>query len=499
MEKNVFNAHASTVSQIYNRHAHDIPVNKPTTVLIGEYSSNIREQTPTEQVESQPSKYNVLQPVLLIPSQSGDALHDQSDPRYSFNDVLPRAKPIGSPSARQEVGTNKHVKTYASSGTYHRAQQVQQSSQPIDQQYSFRSSETRRPEAQQQLLLKIVPDGSAGNGEFLVPLRRPYPIEKIIEKTVHVPHPVEKVIEKTVPFPVDRVVERQVPVQVQVPVPVPVPQPYPVHVPIVPEQQIRVQHLYPIQKQAPYTFVRRPQQPSAYPLHVGLPATHAYPAEKTVEKPIVASAASRSPRPTIDSGSSIDTTFDKYRQKSNVESILVVPRGSSGEPAARPSDLNASRFHHGDSGYGQSLTAYNYVNGLSYPDVRLMILPRGYNSHAVTSRPHVIPSLYTVPVDAVRRQISYNLVEKDGPTKSDEYIGPVSLAHKSVPRSKTRSPHYSTNIIAQSQSMATTRKSRQPETRYPGSFRQSKMEYGFKPPMVPSVQYDENTATKVEN
>ncbi|KAK0161911.1 hypothetical protein PV327_008312 [Microctonus hyperodae] len=41
-----------------------------------------------------------------------------------------------------------------------------------------------------------------------------------------------------------------------------------------------------------------------------------------------------------------------------------------------------------------------------------------------------------------------------------------------------------------------------PETHYrgnTGNFRQSKMEYGFKPPMIPSIQYDEQTAMKVEN
>ncbi|XP_026829626.1 uncharacterized protein LOC113562962 [Ooceraea biroi] len=495
VEKNVIKAHASTLSQRYNRHEYDTSENKPTSsVLIAEFSSNTQ-QMPAEDVGSQPFKYNDVQPVLLLPSQSGDALRDQSDPQHSFNgdsDVPPRAKPIGSP-ASQEVA-NKYVKTYVP-GTY-RPQQSQ-SGQLIDHQHPLRSSETRRPETQQQLLLKIIPNGSAGDGGFLVPLPRPYPIEKIVEKTVHVPHPVEveKVIEKTV----------------QVPVAVPVAQPYPVHV--MPERQIRVQHLYPVhvERRAPYTLVQRPLPQSSYSLHMRLPVAYSttHTAEKATEKPIVTSGvAPRLPRPyrvdverqpSINSGS-VDIT---YRQKSNAESILenLVPRGT-GEAAARPSEVNASRFHHGTPGYGQSLAAYNYVNTPHYPDVRtLMILPRGY---AATSRPHAVPSLYTVPV-AVRRQIAYNLLEKDGATKGDEYLGPAPLSHKNIPRSKTRSPQYPANSIAaqsQSQSATTTgvlRKSRQPEARYPGSFRQSKMEYGFKPPMVPSVQYDESTATKVEN
>jgi len=401
------------------------------------------------------------------------------------------------------------VKTYVSSTN--RAQQPQ-SNQLTDQQHPFHSPETRRLEAQQQLLLKIIP-GSAGNGGFLVPLPHSYPIEKIVEKTVHtVPHPVE--VEKTVPFPVEKQVQVHVQVPVPVAMPVPVAQSYPVHMQIVPE---RLQHLYPIhiERRVPYTLVQRPlPQSSAYPLHLrfpaAYPAAHA-PAEKVAEKSVVPGTASRPLRPyrtdverqaSIDN-SSVDTIFDKYRQKSKAESILenIVPRGS-GEPTARPSEVNASRFHHGDAAYAteRPSVAYNYVNAPYYPDIRLMILPRGYGSHTMTSRPHIVSSLYAVPV-SLKRQIAYNLVEKDAATKSDEYVGPAQLSHKNVPQSKMRSPQYPTSVAAHSQLATTTvlRKSRQPETRYPGSFRQSKMEYGFKPPMVPSVQYDENTATKVEN
>ncbi|XP_034935549.1 uncharacterized protein [Chelonus insularis] len=51
-------------------------------------------------------------------------------------------------------------------------------------------------------------------------------------------------------------------------------------------------------------------------------------------------------------------------------------------------------------------------------------------------------------------------------------------------------------------SISSSRRVRKPEAHFPsqtGIFRQSKMEYGFKPPIVPSIQYDEETATKVEN
>ncbi|KMQ92900.1 hypothetical protein RF55_7060 [Lasius niger] len=122
---------------------------------------------------------------------------------------------------------------------------------------------------------------------------------------------------------------------------------------------------------------------------------------------------------------------------------------------------------------------YNIDVGKGYvpfTDVKLMILPRKYSSHVVLRPQQAVP---------VRQQIVYNLVERD---KDDAYLGPAPPPRKI---SQSKSPPSATT--------ATLRRSRHPETQYPGSFRQSKMEYGFKPPMVPSVQYDELTATQVEN
>jgi len=86
-------------------------------------------------------------------------------------------------------------------------------------------------------------------------------------------------------------------------------------------------------------------------------------------------------------------------------------------------------------------------------------------------------------------------VEKDKLVK-DEYVGPAPPRKTSQSKMflQTKSPQFS----SAAQSLTSLRKSRQPETHH-GSFRQSKMEYGFKPPMVPSIQYDENTASKVKN
>lgn len=480
-----------------------------------EYSSSIHEQTP---LELQPFKYNGIQPALLAPDQFDDTLYDQSNVRHNFNGhdngMPPRARPIGS-STRQETASEP-VKPYASSAYQYSVQQPQ-SNQPYDHQHQFRSSEIRRPEVQ-QLLLRIIPEGSSANGGFLVPIPRPYPTEKIIEKTVRVPHPIE--IEKKIP---ERLVEKKVQMQV------PVPQPYPVHVQVpvdrVVEKQIRLPHIYPlhiervVEKRVPYTVQRLVVQPPS--LHVRLPAAYpAYPAieqpahatvpmEKATEKPAVSSRPP--PRPyranadrLADSGGPVETRFTKYYQKPQ-EAIFaenVNLHGVAGGLTFVPqpqNETNLPQFY--SIPYGRP-SAYdynidvgkNFVPTAHFSNVKLVILPKKFGSHVIL-RPHTTTSSYTIP--SFGRQILYNLVEKDKAVK-DEYVGPAPPRKTSQSKvfPQTKSPQFS---MSAAQSLATLRKSRQPETQHHGSFRQSKMEYGFKPPMVPSIQYDENTASKVEN
>ncbi|KAK0098810.1 hypothetical protein PV326_002811 [Microctonus aethiopoides] len=94
--------------------------------------------------------------------------------------------------------------------------------------------------------------------------------------------------------------------------------------------------------------------------------------------------------------------------------------------------------------------------------------------------------------------------------KNTEYLGPVSVLaqhalnvhqqNQVVHPAHQETFQYSTGApIATGFSL---KRLKLPETHYrgnTGNFRQSKMEYGFKPPMIPSIQYDEQTAMKVEN
>ncbi|XP_025986045.2 uncharacterized protein LOC105208028 [Solenopsis invicta] len=529
-EKSVIKTHASTFSQNLNRHEYNAleeDAGRPMTSAVGaEYtSSTTREQTPLE--VQQPIKYNGYQSTLLTPNQYDDTLYDQSNVRQNFNGndngVPPRAKLIGS-STRQEAASEP-VKPYVPN-TYQYSVQQPQSNQPYDHQQQFRSPEIRRPEVQ-QLLLRIIPEGASANGGFLVPIPRPsYPIEKI----VHMSHPVEKI-------PVERLVEKKVQIQM-------LPQQYPVHVQVpaerVVEKQIRLPQTYPlhiervVEKRVPYTVQRLIVQPPPYPLHAvrlpgaAYPATYSatapieqpvhatVPMEKATEKPAVSSRPPSPPRPLYrvntdrptGGGNSVETRFTKYYQKpqeaifaenANLQHGLAPAGGFSFAPQLQ-SDTNVSQFYSIPYGrpYDYNIdVGKNFVPTAHFSNVKLVILPKKFANHVIF-RPQTTTPAYVIP--SFGRQILYNLVEKDKTIK-DEYVGPApprkTSQSKVFLQTPAKSPQFTTSA-AQS-SLAALRKSRQPETQHHGSFRQSKMEYGFKPPMVPSIQYDENTASKVEN
>lgn len=506
-QKSVIKAPASTFAQKLNRHEYNAledDVGRPAA----EYSSSPREQTA---LELQPFKYNGVQPVLLAPSnQFDDTLYDQSNVRHNFNGndngIPPRAKPVGT-STRQDAA-GEPAKSYVPSAYQYSVQQPQ-SSHPYDHQHPFRSPEVRRPEAS-QLLLRIIPQGASANGGFLVPIPRPYPIEK----TVHMPHPIET--EKKIP---ERLTVEK---KVQMQVPAPMPQSYPVHVQVpverAVEKPIRLSHIYPlhVEKRVPYTVQRLIVQPPSYPLRLPAvyPATYAaapidqpahatVPIEKATEKPVVPARPSR-PYRTESSGGPIETRYTKYYPKpqeaifagENAANLHGIAGGLTFLPQT---ETNASQFY--GIPYGKPSTydynvdvAKNYVPATHFSNIKLVILPKKFGSHMIL-RPHTAAPSYAIP--SFGRQVLYNLVEKDKPVK-DEYLGPApprkTLPSKAFPQ--TKSPQFSTSAA---QPLTVLRKSRQPEPQHHGSFRQSKMEYGFKPPMVPSVQYDENTASKVEN
>lgn len=155
--------------------------------------------------------------------------------------------------------------------------------------------------------------------EKIVEKKVPVPFEKIvekhvpqyIEKPVHVPYPVEKIVEKKVPYevtkyidrpypvkvlvpqpyPVEKVVEKYVkqpyPVEVRVPVEVKVPVPTPVEVEKIIEKKVPVPHY--IEKPVPYEKIVEKPVPQyinkPYPVHVKVPVDRPYPVHIPVPTP----------------------------------------------------------------------------------------------------------------------------------------------------------------------------------------------------------------------
>lgn len=282
---------------------------------------------------------------------------------------------------------------------------------------------------------------------LLLNVPQAYPIEKVIEKTVHVPQ--EKVIEKQItipqPFPVhvpiDRIVEKQIRI------------PYPVHVEKV------------IEKKVPFTIQRFI---IPFPIHFRVPQP--IPVEKVVEKAVPVGTAKLVKSVT---GPIYNAQNDGSYQ---IRQSFQTPSGPLyGSAADDPGYFNATQF------YGLGYAALNR------PHVRQPVvhaLPKKFGSYGV-QYPHAVAA-YSALIGNNGSPGTYGRV----PLDKDEYVGPVP--RKALQGIQSKSLQYASPDI-----QATMRRTRQ-EVGNTGSFRQSKMEYGFKPPMVPSVQYDEQTATKVE-
>lgn len=383
----------------------------------------------------------------------------------------------------------------------------------------------------------VLPGLSASSGNHVTVLQPYRAAEKVIEKTVHIPYPVEK----KVPFPVEveKIIEKQVPVHVLRPYPVEVEKiiekkvPYPVdrivekHVPILQPYpiHIKVPHPYPVEKiiEKPYpveTIVEKPVHihvpvekivekkvpvPQPYPVEVEkiIEKKVPYPIEVTkyVDKPYPVEKIIRIPY-AVDLGRNFQVPYGVHYGVSYQQIMrphghnLYVNHGKTrtpfyGLPVVRHQEIS-NQFQ----GYSYDKPAVSFVEGAA----------EGQHSLHQNLAKHVAFQHYPL-----RRQYSARVSGKEK-TRSEEYIGPVpprssqlrhiqhSMQNKHVVQS--RSPQSLTPATRSPTSTTTSRRVREPETKpqsSAGNFRQSRVEYGFKPPMIPSVQYDEKTATKVES
>ncbi|KAK9305598.1 hypothetical protein QLX08_003384 [Tetragonisca angustula] len=319
------------------------------------------------------------------------------------------------------------------------------------------------------------------------------------EKNVHPPQTVD-VVEKKVPYAVEKVIEKQITI----------PQPFPVHVPIdrVVEKQIRIP--YPIhvekviEKKVPLA-VQRFIVP--LPIHFRLPQPVPIPVKKVMEKPVaipvplvekIVEKPMHLTRPyTIEIEKSRPYTLESTKLVKSVPIYNVQPDVVGyQQPVVRQNfqtPVESSYASDGEQGYYNSTSQFygtGYLN-MNRPHARqptlVHALPKKF---ATTSYSVQYPHSVIYSVGSGNLLAYGRTAEKD--KLKNEYVGPVPRKTSIGIQSKSL---YSSPDAVQ----ATLRRTRQEAAvGNTGSFRQSKMEYGFKPPMVPSVQYDEQTATKVE-
>ncbi|CAD1473579.1 unnamed protein product, partial [Heterotrigona itama] len=339
------------------------------------------------------------------------------------------------------------------------------------------------PEAPEQILLtKVTGEPPADLRNLL--MSQPY--HHPAEKNIHVPQTVD-VVEKKVPYAVEKVIEKQITI----------PQPFPVHIPIdrVVEKQIRIP--YPvhvekvIEKKVPLA-VQRFVIP--LPIHFRLPQPVPIPVpvvEKIVEKPV------HLPRPySIEIEKSRPYTLESTKLVKSVPIYNVQPDVVYQQSPIRQNFQTPVESVYGtdagEQGYYNSSSQFyspGYLN-LNRPHAArqstlVHALPKKFATSYSVQYPHSV--IYSVGNGNL---LAYSRTSEKDKLK-DEYVGPVPRKTSIGIQSKSL---YSSPDAVQ----GTLRRTRQ-ETAVgnTGSFRQSKMEYGFKPPMVPSVQYDEQTATKV--
>lgn len=285
-----------------------------------------------------------------------------------------------------------------------------------------------------------------------VPVEVPYPVEKhipvkvevekIVEKPVHITQVVEKQVPVPQPYPVEKIVEKQVPVEVTKYVEVRVPQPYPVEKVV---QKI-VQQPYPVEVRVPVDRIVEKKIPVPHYIEKHVPI------EKIIEKPVPHYIDRPYPVEVkvpvhIPSYHSYDTS--KYSHKPLIQQFVK----SFKFPILQTADY--LKYSH--KGLAEQHTQQSQSLGYVYNN------PYSYGGQYLPPK-HEAPVVkgYLPPADCEPLyKTGYHTI------KSDDYIG------LSPPRIEKQYP----------------RKYRQARSNFEKNLR---IEYGFMPPLIPSVEIDEH-------
>lgn len=328
-----------------------------------------------------------------------------------------------------------------------------------------------------QVLLTKVTSELPTEQKFLMSVPQSYSVEKNIH------HPVE-IIEKKVPFSMEKVIEKQITI----------PQPFPIHVPIdrVIEKQIRIPYPVHVEK------VVEKKVPIAIqkfviplPIHFRVPQPIPISVEKVIEKSIPIPVPEKIlPRPysmEIEKNRPFSLENTKLVKLNSIYNV----QGDYQQPL-RQNFQSVEPYDNEQDYYNSTMQYYDqeYLS-LNRPHTRqpslIHILPKKFVPHGIQYPSHSV----TYSMNNGNNLIAYGRISEKDKVKN-EYMGPVPRKLQTSLGIHSKSLHSSSDI------QTTLRRTRQEVMGNSGNFRQSKMEYGFKPPMVPSVQYDEQTATKVE-
>lgn len=310
----------------------------------------------------------------------------------------------------------------------------------------------------------------------IVEVKVPYPIEKIVEKVIDRPVEVTRYVdkpypvEKRIPYPVqvEKIIEKQVPYPVEVKVPYKVEVPYPVEKIV--EKQVR----YPVHINVPYPVEKIVERPVEVTKYIEKP----YPVEKRVPYPV---HVDRIVEKQVPYPVEIKVPYKVEVERPvpfNVEKIVnrpyavIVPSHIQQNQNQNHGQIQSQWNQGWQSGHNQ-----HQQNQVFYRNRNHISVEQPKYSRPASSQTSDSGYTYNKP------SVSFNTPSHESKQASQQhssysqYLGPVPL------KSSTDSWNYG-GLHHNENSLKFRRSER--------TLQGFRLEYGFKPPLIPSLEIDLN-------
>lgn len=346
---------------------------------------------------------------------------------------------------------------------------------------------------------------------YAVEKQVPVEVEKIVEKPIHITQIVEKPVPIPVPQPykveVEKIIEKQVRVPVEVtkyidnPYPVHIPYPQPIAIPV------EVERLVQTVVKEPYPVPVEIKVPVPHPVHITKYIDKPYPVEKIVEKPYAVEKIVEKP---------VTKYIDKpypvavhvpiphpvaipveikvpHPYPVEITKYIDKPYGLPQGLAAPSTKIHLSYNNNHNAKHHQQLAQQSTQQSVAFPVTKLMQIPyelpkhfdRPYplfsNYHQQKPNPYTYAPKYQIDWKTLLQNchLNHNNNNKN-PSHGDARFVKIPDYIGLVPPNKPILNHPVVNI-----NQNYKRKAR-------NSFGQNlRVEYGFKPPLIPSIQTDE--------